>query len=206
MTRLERITSLKNRLNTLKEHRTDSVKIGNAVEFNGVEIKRDMQIKKIIDALDDLSRLRQHWEKIGSIPEGRTTYIVISSPKMRNGEIIKRTVPTVVNSERLKDFDREEDLTFLYGDPFRVTPPNTLRERAGICVQLINIGKLDDLLGTNPFTVLTQLMGISGELLPRLNIDPKEYIPPEIKKKISGRDQGIQCIQMAPPKFYGKSH
>ncbi len=185
---LEKITSLKNRLNKLKEHKIDQVKINNAVKFSGVEAKRELEIRKILDALDQLDRVKQKQDRWGIMPEVNTL-VLGEVKKMRDGVVTKRMIPTFVNNELVKAFDKEKDLNFLYADSFRLTPLTTLKERAAICIQQMNLGELDDILDTDPYQVLSHLMGINGELLPRLNIDPIEYISPEHLEKIKRPDQ-----------------
>jgi hypothetical protein len=121
---------------------------------------------------------------MGIIPEGNSIFVLGEVKKMRGGVVTERTISTVLNRELTRAFDKEKDLNFLYADLFRSTPLSTLRERAAICIQQMDLGELDDILDTDPLKVLSQLMGINGELLPRLNIDPVKYIPPEHREKI----------------------
>jgi len=92
----------------------------------------------------------------------------------RGGKHRKGYLPTTINSNPLwlSKVNNFEILKKMDTPQVRILYLDEFRERCQILLEAVEKGELDDLFGTLPFEILHRIIGLYGELLPRLDIDP----------------------------------
>lgn len=167
---VENIRRVKAKIEQIKRHRTDSQTLAKILSTSGTENKRERIITELFNLTESIKKISK---KVADAKNLNPDSLFIVSEKTYlsrfGGEI---EVPTPVEVDLALLYKRGVQHWALTGKPMRATYFLELQSRIAECVTKINSGSIDNALNMNVYEIAYQLMGLDGELLGKLSIDP----------------------------------
>lgn len=186
---MENLRRVKAKIESIKRHRTDSQTLAKILTTSGIEKKREQKITELFNLTEIIKKVSKKIadqknftpinlfitssEQIAVSNNLNPDNLFIISEKTyltRYGGVIE--VPAPVDIDLALLYKKGVHHWALTGKPMRATYNLELQSRIAECVNKINSGSIDEILNLNVYQIAYQLMGLDGELLGKLSIDP----------------------------------
>jgi hypothetical protein len=187
---MENIRRVKAKIEAIKRHRTDTQILTKILSTSGIEKKRDQKIAELFDISQSITKVSRQKADSNKLNPDQLFIISEKTHLKRFGGYIEVPAPVVEDlSQYYKEGAKHWALT---KTPIRATYNIELQGRLSVCVSKIRQGIIDEFLSLNVYQIAYQLMGLDGELLSKLSIDPTKGIT---YKRFSEVEQNEKAIK-----------
>lgn len=167
---MENLRRVKAKIETIKRHRTDTQTLAKILTYSATEKKREQKITELFGLSESIKKMSKKIADSNNLSPESLFTISEKTYLSRFGGYIEVPAPVTIDPSLL--FKEGAEHWALTGKPMRATHNLELQSRIAECINKLNFGSMDEILNMNVYQIAYQLMGLDGELLGKLSIDP----------------------------------